>query len=62
MSFDELVHLVRLGGVTLALILISSVLALGVAIERVISLWGVGAQARALGQTIARHLLRLLLP
>ena len=58
MSFDELLHMVRLGGLTLACILVASVLALGVAIERVLALWGVGSQARALGQTIARHLLR----
>ncbi|MBX7099141.1 MAG: MotA/TolQ/ExbB proton channel family protein [Myxococcaceae bacterium] len=58
MSFDELLHMVRLGGLTLACILLASVLALGVAIERVLALWGVGAQARSLGQTIAKHLLR----
>jgi biopolymer transport protein ExbB/TolQ len=58
MSFDELLHLVRLGGITMACILAGSVIALGVAIERAIALWGVGSQARELGQNIARHLLR----
>ena len=58
MSFDELLHLIRIGGLTMALILLASVLALGVAIERLIALWGVRSQARALGETIARHLLR----
>lgn len=58
MSFDELLHLVRLGGVTIVVILLGSVLSLGVAIERLIALWGVSAQARALGQTIGRHLLK----
>lgn len=58
MTFDELVHLMRIGGLTMALILTASVLALGVAAERIIALWGVRAQARALGETIARHLLR----
>lgn len=58
MTFDELLHWVRLGGVTMAFILAASVLALGVAIERLIALWGVGNQARLLGQTIAKHLLR----
>ncbi|MDX2013076.1 MAG: MotA/TolQ/ExbB proton channel family protein [Myxococcaceae bacterium] len=58
MSFDELVHYLRLGGLTMAVILLSSVLALGVAIERMLALWGAGSKARALGQTIARHLLR----
>lgn len=58
MSFDELLHYLRLGGVTIGVILLASVLALGVAIERLIALWGVGTRARELGQTIARHLLR----
>jgi biopolymer transport protein ExbB len=58
MSFDELVHYIRLGGLTMAVILLASVLALGVGIERLLALWGVGSKARELGQTIARHLLR----
>jgi biopolymer transport protein ExbB len=58
MSFDELVHYLRLGGLTMAVILLSSVLALGVAIERMLALWGAGSKARELGQAIARHLLR----
>jgi biopolymer transport protein ExbB len=58
MSFDELMHLVRQGGITTALILLASVFALGVAIERLLALWGVRTQTRALGETIARHLLR----
>lgn len=58
MSFDELVHYIRLGGLTMAVILAASVLALGVGIERLLALWGVGSRARELGQSIARHLLR----
>src|SRR3954468_23799142 len=58
MSFDELLHLVRQGGLTTAVILLASVLALGVAIERLLVLWGVRSQTRTLGETIARHLLR----
>jgi biopolymer transport protein ExbB len=58
MSFDELLHYIRLGGVTMAVILLASVLALGVAIERLISLWGASGRAKELGQTIARHLLK----
>lgn len=58
MGFDELVHLMRIGGLTMALIVGASILALGVAAERVIALWGVRAQAKALGESIARHLLR----
>ncbi len=58
MSFDELTHYLRLGGVTMAVLLVSSVVALGVAIERIISLWSVGDSARALGESISKHLLR----
>ena len=58
MSFDELMHLVRQGGLTTAVILLASVLSLGVAIERLLALWGVRTQTRVLGETIARHLLR----
>lgn len=58
MSFDELIHYLRLGGVTMAFILAASVLALGVAIERLIALWGLSDAARELGQTVAKHLLQ----
>ncbi len=58
MSFDELLHYLRLGGITIVVILLASVLAIGLAIERLITLWGVGGRARELGQLIARHLLR----
>ena len=50
--------MVRQGGITMAMIVLASVIALFVAIERLIALWGVGSQARALGQSIARLLLR----
>jgi biopolymer transport protein ExbB/TolQ len=50
--------MVRLGGITMACIVAASVISLFVAIERLIALWGVGSQARALGQSIAQHLLR----
>lgn len=58
MSIDELFHYLRLGGLTLVVILLASVLAIGVAIERLVALWGVGGRTRELGQLIARHLLR----
>ncbi len=58
MSFDELLHYLRLGGLTIVVILLSSLLAMAVGIERLISLWGVGTRGRELGQLIARHLLR----
>ncbi len=58
MTIDELVQFLRQGGITLAGILLASVVALGVSIERLMALWGVSAQARTLGQTVAKHLLR----
>lgn len=58
MSFDELGHYLRLGGLTTAVILFASVVALGVSIERLIALWGVRSATRALGEQIAKHLLR----
>jgi biopolymer transport protein ExbB len=58
MSLNELLHYLRLGGVTLALLLLASVVALGVAIERLIALWGVSERSRTLGETVHKHLLR----
>ena len=58
MTLTELLHYLRLGGVTMAILLLASLLALGVAIERLIALWGVSDSARSLGDTITKHLLR----
>ena len=58
MRFDELMHLLKQGGLTTAVILLASVVALGVALERLMTLWGVRGAARVLGETIAKHLLR----
>jgi len=58
MNFDEIFHYLRLGGVTVAAILAASVVALGVAIERLIALWGASQRSRDLSQTVAKHLLR----
>jgi len=58
MNFDEILHYLRLGGVTIAVILASSVIALGVAIERLIALWGASQRSRDLSQAISKHLLR----
>jgi biopolymer transport protein ExbB/TolQ len=58
MTFDELLHYLRLGGATIAIILFASVLAVGLAIERLIALWGVSGRTQELGQQIAKHLLR----
>ena len=43
MGYEELLHLLRQGGLTTAVILLASVLALGVGIERLLALWGVRA-------------------
>ncbi|WP_225414038.1 MotA/TolQ/ExbB proton channel family protein [Stigmatella hybrida] len=58
MSLTELLHYLRLGGVTMAILLLASVVALGVAIERIIALWGVSENSRVLGETVHKHLLR----
>jgi biopolymer transport protein ExbB len=58
MSLNELLHYLRLGGVTLALLLLASVVALGVAIERLIALWGASERSRTLGEAVHKHLLR----
>lgn len=58
MSLNELLHYLRLGGVTLAVLLLASVVALGVAIERLIALWGVSERSRTLGEAVNKHLLR----
>ncbi|MGO9830181.1 MAG: MotA/TolQ/ExbB proton channel family protein [Myxococcaceae bacterium] len=58
MSPSELLHYLRLGGLTLILILLASVLTLGVAVERWMALWNVSAESRALSDVISRHLLR----
>ena len=58
MTFEELSHYLRLGGVTLAIILAASVLAIGVAVERWIALWNIAANSRALTDAVGRHLLR----
>jgi biopolymer transport protein ExbB/TolQ len=58
MSLNDILHYLRLGGVTLALLILSSVVALIVAIERLIALWGVSERSRTLGETVHKHLLR----
>ena len=45
MSLNDILHYLRIGGVTLALLLFASVAALIVAVERIIALWGVGELA-----------------
>ncbi len=58
MGLDELLHYIRLGGVTMALIIAGSLLAVGVAVERLIALSGLSSAARALADTVNKHLLR----
>lgn len=58
MSLSDILHYLRIGGFTLALLIVASVVALGVAIERLIALWGVSERSRALGDTVTKHLLR----
>src|SRR5947209_347290 len=58
MSLEELLHYLRLGGVTIGVILACSVLGLAVAVERLIALWNFSDQARGLGELITKHLLR----
>jgi biopolymer transport protein ExbB len=58
MTVDELMHYLRLGGFTMAIIAAGSLLALAVAIERLIALWQVSDASKALSEVIARHLLR----
>jgi biopolymer transport protein ExbB/TolQ len=62
MTFEELSHYLRLGGLTLAVILAASVLVLCVAVGRWIALWNVSAASRALTDAVGRHLLRGDLP
>ena len=58
MSFDELIHYFRLGGFTMLLIVLASLLALAVAFERLIALWGAASKAKELSSTVEKHLLR----
>jgi len=54
----EFFNLIRSGGVAMVVIIATGVLALGVGIDRMLALWGVVPAARALGDTVARHLFR----
>ena len=58
MTPNELLHYLQLGGVTLWLLLLASLGAVGVAIERLVALWGVSGKSRQLGEVVTRHLLR----
>lgn len=58
MSLDEIIHYLRLGGVTLAILIASSLLALGVALERLLALWNMSASTRELASTLQKHLAR----
>lgn len=58
MTPSELLHYLRLGGPTIVIILVASLAAMAIALERFIALWGMDGATRELGQTVARHLLR----
>lgn len=58
MNLDDLIHYLRLGGATLGFILIASIVAVAVALERVVTLWGIRTQARTLTEEVSRQLLR----
>ena len=58
MSLDEIIHYPRLGGVTLAILIACSLLAFGVAVERLLALWNMGASTRELAATLQKHLSR----
>jgi biopolymer transport protein ExbB len=58
MSLSDILHYLRIGGFTLAFLLLASTVALVVAIERLITLWGASERSRQLGDTVHKHLLR----
>src|SRR5262245_2080598 len=57
-SLTEILHYLRLGGVTLGILVLASFAALAVAVERILALWGISERSRALGEGVIRHLLR----
>lgn len=58
MAPQDFLNFVRSGGIAMAVIVGSAVLALAVTVDRLIALWGVVASARTLGDAVARHLFR----
>src|SRR5437588_615825 len=58
MILHGLVQTFKAGGVTLVLIIVCSVLALAVAVERAIALWSFLDRARTLAETVKRCLYR----
>jgi biopolymer transport protein ExbB/TolQ len=58
MSFNEVLDLVKQGGLTMAIILISSVGALVIGLERALFLRGFSARAQELHEAVVRPLLR----
>ncbi len=58
MAPQELLTLVRSGGFAMAVIILCGLLALAVAVERLVALWSVVSSARDLGDSVARHLFR----
>jgi biopolymer transport protein ExbB/TolQ len=56
MPLQDLLSLLRSGGVAMVFIVASGLIALAVAVDRIIALWGVVHAARSLGDSVARHL------
>ncbi|MBS2021984.1 MAG: MotA/TolQ/ExbB proton channel family protein, partial [Deltaproteobacteria bacterium] len=58
MTYTELIDLVKLGGVTMAIILAGSVLSLVIALERALYLRGFTARSQELHEAVVKALLR----
>ncbi len=58
MNFHGLVEMIRTGGITLAVILVLSILALAIAVERMVAMWRFLERARTLAETVKRCLYR----
>ena len=58
MKFHTLGEAFKAGGVTMVVILVSSVLALAIGVERLVALWRFLDRARSLGETVKRCLYR----
>lgn len=58
MTQEELIELVTHGGGTLVIIALCSIIAIGLAIERLIAMWRIVPEAKALHEALSRDLLR----
>lgn len=58
MSPQDFLALLRSGGIAMVFIVAAGLIALAIAVERFIALWGVVHAAHSLGDAVARHLFR----